>query len=189
MIWPIFRETCAGSVSGGLVRPGKILDDREAAWRALALFYDTKTSSSAADDTNYLIPQFTAITCVSSKKPYARFRRFCGNASARPNRSTIWKKKSPTSHGDAGTDSATPFRKITKPASGQDHTHPLTLVPGMGFRSQTVAQVFSGQNLIVFTVKAFDKGKEGSIYRDIDVEYLVDFPPAHRGARDRPHHR
>jgi len=29
--------------------------------------------------------------------------------------------------------------------------------------------------LIIFTVKLFDKGKEGSIWRDINAEYLVDF--------------
>ncbi|MGD0962188.1 MAG: hypothetical protein ABSB19_20450 [Methylomonas sp.] len=67
------------------------------------------------------------------------------------------------------------FPEDYKTSIWQDHTHPLALVPGYGFRQQTVAQVFSGQNLIMFTIKAFDKGKEGSSYRDIDLEYLVDF--------------
>jgi hypothetical protein len=56
-----------------------------------------------------------------------------------------------------------------------DHTHPLTFVPGIGFKSQVVAQVYNGQNLIIFTVKGFDKARYGRLYRDINLRYLADF--------------
>ncbi|MCK5190327.1 MAG: hypothetical protein KAR12_09775, partial [Methylococcales bacterium] len=48
-------------------------------------------------------------------------------------------------------------------------------VPGVGFRSLIVAQVYNGQNLIIFNVKGLDKAKDGSLYRNIDIRYLVDF--------------
>jgi hypothetical protein len=56
-----------------------------------------------------------------------------------------------------------------------DDTHPLSIIPGKGFMSEVIAQVFNGRNSIVFTIKGFDKAKDGQIYRDIDVKFLVDF--------------
>ncbi|WP_427501034.1 hypothetical protein ACQE3E_21270 [Methylomonas sp. MED-D] len=171
-----YRAACAGQPDGDLCVLEKYWGDREAASRALALFYDTKTVVKHADDPNYLIKPFSADHLRIFEKAVRKIPAFL--------RQTISKAK--------------PVEKLEQEIAGQpaalqalirdayqedydtsiwqaDHTHPLTFVPGIGFRSQTVAQVFSGQNLIVFTVKAFDNGKEGSVYRDIGVEYLVDF--------------
>jgi hypothetical protein len=170
-----FSKACAGSVSGDLCVLEKYWDDREAAWRALALFYDTKTVVKRSDDTNYLLRQFTADHLRVFEKAVRKIPAFL--------RQTISKAKPADNLEKEIADKPTAMQALIldafpddyKTSVWQDHTHPLTLVPGIGFRSQTVAQVFSGQNMIVFTVKEFDKGKEGSTFRDIGVEYLVDF--------------
>lgn len=170
-----FREACAKSVSGELCVLEKYWDDHEAAWRALALFYDTKTVVKRSDDTNYLLRQFTADHLRIFEKAIRKIPAFL--------RQSISKAKPADNLEQEIADKPTAMQALIldafpddyKTSVWEDHTHPLTLVPGIGFRSQTVAQVFSGQNLIVFTVKAFDKGKEGSTFRDIGVEYLVDF--------------
>ncbi|MGZ4959579.1 MAG: hypothetical protein ACXV7J_10020 [Methylomonas sp.] len=170
-----FREQCAGNVSGELCVLEKYWNDREAAWRALALFYDTKTIVKRSDDTNYLIQQFSADHLRIFEKAIRKIPAFLRQSISRAKPVENLEKEiadKPTAMQELIRDA---FQEDYDTSIWQDRTHPLTLVPGMGFRSQTVAQVFSGQNLIVFTVKAFDKGKEGSVYRDIDVEYLVDF--------------
>lgn len=170
-----FREDCAANPGGELCVLEKYWEDREAAWRALALFYDTKTVVKRSDDPHYLIRQFSADHLRIFEKAIRKIPAFLRQAIS---------KAKPVDHleqeiADKPTAMQTlirdAFQEDYKTSVWQDHTHPLTLVPGIGFRSQTVAQVFSGQNMIVFTVKAFDQGKEGSIYRDIGVEYLVDF--------------
>ncbi len=171
-----FREACAGSVSGDLCVLEKYWDDRDAAWRALALFYDTKTVVKQSDDYNYQIKRFEADHVRAFEKAIRKIPAFL--------RQSISKAKPIDKLEQEIADKPSAMQALIRDAFQEDyntsvwhedHTHPLTLVPGIGFRSQTVAQVFSGQNLIVFTVKAFDKGKEGTVYRDIGVEYLVDF--------------
>ena len=171
-----YREDCAGHSSGELCVLEKYWnDDREAAWRALALFYDTKTVIKHSDDYRYEVKRFNADHLRLFEKAIRKIPAFL--------RQTISKAKPVENLEQEIADKPTAmqalirdaFQEDYKNSVWQDHTHPLTLIPGIGFRSQTVAQVFSGQNLIVFTVKAFDKGKEGGTYRDIGVKYLVDF--------------
>ena len=171
-----FRQDCAQSTSPDLCVLEKYWDDRDAAWRALALFYDTKTVIKHSDDYNYRIKPFDADHLRAFEKAIRKIPPFL--------RQSISKAKPVDKLEQEIADKPSAMQTLIRDAFQEDyntsvwqedHTHPLTLVPGIGFRSQTVAQVFSGQNLIVFTVKAFDKGKQGSIYRDIGVEYLVDF--------------
>lgn len=168
-----FREECAYNQSGELCVLEKYWDDRDAAWRALALFYDTKTVIKHSDD--YMLPRFKADHLRIFEKAIRKIPGFL--------RQTISKAKPADKLEQELADKPTAMQELIRDAFPedyktsiwQDHTHPLTLVPGYGFRQQTVAQVYSGQNLIIFTIKAFDKGKEGSSYRDIDLQYLVDF--------------
>lgn len=170
-----YREDCAKSFSADLCVLEKYWDDRDAAWRALALFYDTKTVIKHSEDPNYLLKPFQADHLRIFEKAIRKIPAFL--------RQRISKAKPVKNLDKEIANKPTAIQSLIKDAFQedyntsiwQDHTHPLTLVPGLGFRSQTVAQVFSGQNLIVFTVKEFDKGKEGAVYRDIDVQYLVDF--------------
>ncbi len=168
-----FHKECLNNVSGDLCVLEKYWDDRDAAWRALALFYDTKTVIKHSDD--YMLPHFKADHLRIFEKAIRKIPAFLRQSisKAKPNdnlESEIADK--PTAMQELIIDA---FPEDYKTSIWQDHTHPLTLVPGYGFRQQTVAQVYSGQNLIIFTIKAFDKGKEGTTYRDIDLEYLVDF--------------
>jgi len=170
-----FRKACANSVSGDLCVLEKYWDDHEAARRALALFYDTKTVVKRSDDTNYLLRQFTADHLRIFEKAIRKIPAFLRQSISKAKPADNLEKEiadKPTAMQALILDA---FPDDYKTSVWEDHTHPLTLVPGIGFRSQTVAQVFSGQNMIVFTVKEFDKGKEGSTFRDIGVEYLVDF--------------
>ena len=168
-----YHDACAKALSPDLCVLEKYWDDKEAARRALALFYDTKTIVKHSDD--YMARRFTVDHLRVFEKAIRKIPAFL--------RQSISKAK-PADHLEqeiANKPSAMQnlirdaFPDDYKTSIWEDHTHPLTMVPGVGFRSQTVAQVFSGQNLIIFTVKAFDKGKEGSTYRDIDLQYLVDF--------------
>ncbi len=170
-----YREDCANNTAGELCVLEKYWDDREAAWRALALFYDTKTVVKHSDDYRYEVRRFNADHLRLFEKAIRKIPAFL--------RQSISKAKPVDNLEQEIADKPTVMQELIRDAFQedyknsiwQDHTHPLTLIPGIGFRSQTVAQVFSGQNLIVFTVKAFDKGKEGGTYRDIGVQYLVDF--------------
>jgi hypothetical protein len=170
-----YREDCKTNALADLCVLEKYWDDRDAAWRVLALFYDTKTVIKRSEDQNYLIKQFDAdhvrLFEKAIRKIPAFLRQSISKAKPVENLNQEIANK-PTAIQELILDA---FQEDYKTSIWQDHTHPLTLVPGVGFRSQTVAQVFSGQNLIVFTVKEFDKAKEGSTYRDIDVQYLVDF--------------
>jgi hypothetical protein len=168
-----FRRECANNVAGELCVLEKYWGDRDAAWRALALFYDTKTIIKHSDD--YQLPHFKADHLRIFEKAIRKIPAFLRKSisKAKPNDNLAQEiANKPTALQALILDA---FPDDYKTSIWQDHTHPLTLVPGYGFRNQTVAQVYSGQNLIIFTIKAFDKGKEGSSYRDIDLEYLVDF--------------
>jgi len=170
-----YREDCEDSASVDLCVLEKYWDDRDTAWRALALFYDTKTVIKHSEDPNYLIRSFKAEHLRVFEKAIRKIPAFL--------RQRISKAKAIKNLEKEIADKPDQIQELIKDAYQEDYNtsiwqddrHPLTLVPGIGFRSQTVAQVFSGQNLIVFTVKEFDKGKEDTVYRDIDVQYLVDF--------------
>ncbi len=168
-----FRDDCKDSVSADLCVLEKYWDDRDAAIRVLALFYDTKTVIKHSDE--YEARRFeldhVRVFEKAIRKIPAFLRRSISKAKPVDNLEQEIADK-PTAMQELIREA---FQEDYKTSIWQDHTHPLTLVPGFGFRSQTVAQVFSGQNLIVFTVKEFNKGKEYSTYRDIDVQYLVDF--------------
>jgi hypothetical protein len=174
-----FRRQCAASPSVDLCVLEKYWADHDAALRALALFYDTKTVIKHSDTyllkDSYPMPRFTADHLRIFEKAVRKIPVFL--------RETISKAKPTDNLQQEISGKPTAMQTLIldafpddyKTNIWQDHTHPLTFVPGYGFRQQTVAQVYSGQNMIIFTVKAFDKGKEGSTWRDIDLEYLVDF--------------
>lgn len=170
-----YREDCQDSAAPELCLLEKYWDDAEAARRALALFYDTKTVIKHSEDPRYQIKPFGADHLRIFEKAVRKIPAFL--------RQNISRAKPVDQLEQEIADKPNAVQGLIREAYQQDYdtsiwqdyTHPLTLVPGIGFRSQTVAQVYSGQNLIIFTVKAFDKGKEGNIYRDIGVEYLVDF--------------
>ena len=168
-----YRQDCAADQTAELCVLEKYWDDREAAWRALALFYDTKTVIKHSDD--YMLPHFKADHLRIFEKAIRKIPAFLRQkiSKAKPNDNLAQEIADKPSAIQALIIDA--FPEDYKTSIWEDHTHPLTLVPGYGFRYQTVAQVYSGQNLIIFTIKAFDKGKEGKTYRDINLEYLVDF--------------
>ncbi len=168
-----FRNDCRLQPSPDFCVLEHYWDNREAALRALALFYDTKTIVKHSEDDSHRpftvdhlrifekgirkIPPFLRAT-ISQAKPTKELE------------SEILKLPEPI---QALAAEAYPEDFAT--SIWTDQTHPLMFAPGVGFQSETVAQVFSGQNLILFTVKAFDKGKDGRMYRDINLKYLVDF--------------
>ena len=168
-----YREDCTTAVSPDLCVLEKYWDDRDAAWRALALFYDTKTVIKHSDD--HQTPRFKADHVRVFEKAIRKIPVFLRQSISKAKPVDKLEQEIADKPAVMQTLIRDAFQQDYQTSIWQDHTHPLTLVPGIGFRSQTVAQVFSGQNLIVFTVKAFDKGKDGAIYRDIDVQYLVDF--------------
>jgi hypothetical protein len=174
-----YQQECDNNASIDLCVLEKYWDDREAAWRALALFYDTKTVIKHSETymlrDSYAMPRFTADHLRIFEKAIRKIPLFL--------REAISKAKPTDKLEQEIADKPTAMQSLIleafpsdyKTNIWQDHTHPLTFVPGYGFRQKTVAQVYSGQNLIIFTIKAFDKGKEGSTWRDIDLEFLVDF--------------
>ncbi|WP_150046356.1 hypothetical protein [Methylomonas rhizoryzae] len=170
-----YRADCQSNESPDLCVLEKYWGDTDAALRALALFYDTKTIVKHSEDYRYQIKRFSEDHIRAFEKAVRKIPGFL--------RQSISKAKPIDKLAQEIADKPRAVQNLIREAYQddydtsiwQDYTHPLTLVPGIGFRSQTVAQVFSGQNLIVFTVSAFDKGKEGTVYRDINAEYLVDF--------------
>lgn len=172
-----YRNDCRKSEETEICVLEKYWDDQEAALRALALFYDTKAVIKHSDQQfdDYLLPRFKADHLRIFEKAIRKIPAFL--------RQNISKAKPNTDIAQEISDKPIALQELIMDAYPedyntsiwQDNTHPLTFVPGFGFRQQTVAQVYSGQNLIIFTIKAFNKGKEGNLYRDINVEYLVDF--------------
>ena len=174
-----YRQQCSVNASVDLCVLERYWADQDAAWRALALFYDTKTvikhSETYRRRDDYPMPRFTADHLRVFEKAIRKIPVFL--------RETISKAKPTDNLEQESSGKPTAMQSLIleafpndyKTNIWQDHTHPLTFVPGYGFRQKTVAQVYSGQNMIIFTVKSFDKGKEGSTWRDIDLEFLVDF--------------
>lgn len=169
-----YREACQNQSSPDLCVLQHYWDgDHEAAWRALALFYDTKTVIKHSDD--YNLPHFKADHLRIFEKAIRKIPSFLRHRISRAKPNDHLEQEIADKPNAIQTLIRDAFPEDYHTSIWQDHTHPLTLVPGHGFRSKTVAQVFSGQNLIVVTIKAFDKGKDGKTYRDIGLEYLVDF--------------
>ena len=147
--------------------------DIDSALRSLALFYDTKTVIKHSDD--YALPHFQPDQLQLFEKAIRKIpphlRHSISNAKPVDHLQQVIAQH-PSALQALILEA---FPEDYHTSIWQDHSHPLTLVPGHGFRSRTVAQVFSGQNLILFTPSALDKGKDGNAYRDIGLEYLVDF--------------
>ena len=168
-----YRQECRDDNLADLCVLKKYWDDEDAALRALALFYDTKTIVKHGE--NYKARRFTNDHLKVFEKAIRKIPPFM--------RKNISKAKPIKALDKVIKDMDKNIQVLIKDAFPEDfatsvwsdNTHPLTFVPGIGFRSQVVAQVYNGQNLIIFTVKAFDKGKDGKLYRDIDLKYLVDF--------------
>lgn len=168
-----YREDCRESSSVDLCLLKSYWDDKEAALRALALFYDTKTIVKHGED--YKARRFTIDHLRVFEKAIRKIPPFMRKniSKAKPLRELEKEIEDMDSNIQEMIQDAFPEDFATSIWS--DDTHPLTFVPGAGFRSQVVAQVYNGQNLIIFTVKAFDKAKDDRLYRDIDLKYLVDF--------------
>ncbi len=168
-----YKETCNNHSSLDLCILENYWDNKEAALTALALFYDTKTIIKHGED--YKARRFTIDHLQVFEKAIRKIPPFL--------RKNISKAKPIQELDSEIKDLSLDLQELIKDAYPEDFstsiwhdsTHPLTFVPGFGFKSQVVAQVYNGQNLITFTVKAFDKAKNGKLYRDIDLKYLVDF--------------
>lgn len=168
-----YKDDCSELSPADLCLLENYWGNKEAALRALALFYDTKTIIKHGED--YKARRFKVDHLRVFEKAIRKIPPFM--------RKKISKAKPIRELGKVIKDMDSEVQVLIKDAYPEDFstsiwsddTHPLTFVPGVGFRSQVVAQVYNGQNLIIFTVKAFDKAKDGKLYRDIDLKYLVDF--------------
>ncbi len=169
-----YRQSCQASDSKSLCLLEQYWADKEAALRALALFYDTKTIIKQGE--YYQARRFTVDHLRVFEKAIRKIPPFLRKqiSKAKPIHDEL-DKKIESLDDDVQALIYDAFPKDFATSVWSDNTHPLTFTPGIGFKSQVVAQVYSGQNLIVFTVKAFDKGKDGNLFRDIDLKYLVDF--------------
>ncbi len=168
-----YKKKCKETTLVNLCILENYWDNHEAALRALALFYDTKTIIKHGE--NYNAKRFTVDHLRVFEKSIRKIPPFLRKkiSKARPIRNLDKTIKNLDSNIQTSIKEAFPEDFLTSIWS--DDTHPLMFVPGVGFRSQVVAQVYNGQNMIIFTVKAFDKAKDGRLYRDIDLKYLVDF--------------
>jgi hypothetical protein len=168
-----YKKKCKETTLVNLCILENYWDNHEAALRALALFYDTKTIIKHGED--YNARRFTVDHLRVFEKSIRKIPPFLRKkiSKAKPIRELDKTIKDLDSHIQTSIKEAFPEDFLTSIWS--DDTHPLMFVPGVGFRSQVVAQVYNGQNMIIFTVKAFDKAKDGRLYRDIDLKYLVDF--------------
>ncbi len=167
------NQSCQDNESIGLCVLEKYWQSKEAALRVLALFYDTKTIIKHNDD--YDFPRFTEDHIRSFEKAIRKIPVFMRTSitKAKPIRKLReFIKDLPPSKQKLIIDA---FPEDSETRVWLDDTHPLSLLPGTGFMGQVVAQVFNGRNSVVFTIDSFDKAKDGEIYRDIDLKYLVDF--------------
>ena len=168
-----YKDNCQNSSSTDLCLLESYWNNKEAALTALALFYDTKTIIKHGE--NYKARRFTLDHLHVFEKAIRKIPPFMRKkiSKAKPIKELDNVIKDMDSNLQTLIHQAFPEDFSTSIWS--DDTHPLTFVPGVGFKSQVVAQVYNGQNLIIFTVKAFDKAKDNRLYRDIDLRYLVDF--------------
>ncbi len=168
-----FKQQCRSEPEPERCLLNQYWDSEEAALRVLALFYDTKLIIKHSDD--YSTPRFNDDHIRVFEKGIRKIPPFLRTeiSRAKPNEHLEQKLKDIPIQIRSLIREAFPEDYAT--STWTDHTKPLMMVPGAGFRAETVAQVFSGQNLIIFTTKAFDKAKDGNLYRDINLKYLVDF--------------
>ncbi len=168
-----FRQQCQTGPEPERCLLNLYWDDEKAASRVLALFYDTKLIIKHSDD--YSSPRFDEDHIRVFEKGIRKIPSFLRSEinHAKPNDHLEEKLKDIPVQLQSLIREAFPDDYAT--STWTDQTKPLMMVPGTGFRAETVAQVFSGQNLIIFTTKAFDKAKDGNLYRDINLKYLVDF--------------
>ncbi len=168
-----FHQDCETHPKAELCVLEKYWGNEESALRVLALFYDTKTIIKHSDD--FRQPHFEEDHLRVFEKGIRKIPPFL--------RKSISKAKPIKNLASVIQALPVPVQSMAIEAFPVDYetslwidqTHPLMIVPGNGFRGETVAQVYSGQNLIIFTIKAFDKARDGNMYRDIDLKYLVDF--------------
>lgn len=150
-------------------------DSKESALRVLALFYDTKTIIKHNND--YDFPRFEDDHIRSFEKGIRKIppfmREFITKAKPIRNLDNVFKKNDIDAHLQELILAA--FPDDTETRVWLDGTQPLSIIPGTGFINQVVAQVFSGSNSIIFTIKNFDKAKENNSYKDLGLTYLVDF--------------
>lgn len=168
-----YKEDCQNTTSVELCILEKYWDSKEAAMRALALFYDTKTIIKHGE--NYKARRFTTDHLRVFEKAIRKIPPFMRKKISKAKPIKELDKVIENLDDNIQTLIQDAFPEDFATSIWSDDTHPLTFVPGIGFRSQVVAQVYSGQNLIIFTVKAFDKAKDNRLYRDINLRYLVDF--------------
>jgi len=168
-----YKEDCQQASSIDLCILEKYWDSREAALLALALFYDTKTIVKHGED--YKARRFTIDHLRVFEKAIRKIPPFMRRSISKAKPIKELDKVIKDLDSEVQTLIQDAFPEDFATSIWSDDTHPLTFVPGVGFQSQVVAQVYNGQNLIIFTVKAFDKAKDGRLYRDIDLRYLVDF--------------
>lgn len=168
-----YREDCQQTSSPALCLLQHYWDSDEAALRVLALFYDTKTIIKHGE--NYKARRFTVDHIRVFEKAIRKIPPFMRRKISKAKPIKQLDKVIENLNDTIQTLIQDAFPEDFATSIWSDDTHPLTFVPGIGFKSQVVAQVYSGQNLIIFTVKAFDKAKDNRLYRDIDLRYLVDF--------------
>lgn len=168
-----YREDCSEAKSIDFCILKNYWDSNEAALRALALFYDTKTIIKHGED--YEARRFTDDHLRVFEKAIRKIPPFMRKKITKAKPIQALNKVIEALDSEVQELIQDAYLEDFSTSIWSDNTHPLTFVPGIGFRSQVVAQVYNGKNLIVFTVKAFDKAKDGKLYRDIDLEYLVDF--------------
>jgi hypothetical protein len=150
-------------------------ESREAALRALAIFYDTKTLIKHSND--FDLPRFEPDHLRLFEKAIRKIPPFMRASMTKAKPMSQLEQAIETHHIKPATQAlireAAPDDADTR--LWLDGTLPLTIMPGLGFRAQVVAQVYSGSNRVLITIHNFDKAKEKNAYRDIELTYLVDF--------------
>ena len=169
------KQRCAGQHAEALCQLEGYWENQESALRVLALFYDTKTVIK--HNNKFDFPRFEADHLRTFEKALRKIppfmRAFITQAKPIKNLDSVFKEEDIPVHTQQLILDAFPQDAETR--IWLDNTQPLSIIPGRGFRHQVVAQVFSGSNNILFTIKNFDKAKDGQSYRDIGLTYLVDF--------------
>lgn len=169
------ERRCAEQREPALCRLEGYWDNRDTALRVLALFYDTKTVIKHNNQFDY--PRFEADHVRSFEKALRKIppfmRAFITKAKPIRNLDAVFQKIDLPPHTKELILEAFPEDHETR--VWIDDTLPLSIIPGAGFRQEVVAQVYSGTNHIIFTIKNFDKAKDGHSYPDIGLTYLVDF--------------
>ncbi|MDT8406817.1 MAG: hypothetical protein RQ715_06170 [Methylococcales bacterium] len=149
--------------------------DLDTALRVLALFYDTKTAIKQAETPD--TPRFQRHHVRLFEKALRKLPPFMRDfiTRARPIRNLADVLDQHNIEGPTRTLIQEAFPHDLDSWVWEDDTLPLSLTPGEGFHGNVVAQVFSGSNRIVFTLKNFDQAMAGNYWKDIGLNYLVDF--------------